>query len=149
MDTPDGSSIWDLIRKNGDTVDNEHWAPVGGAQNKWIQVGAREGETCKTYEQLYHEDPSWEMSGIDPLEVTGYVMCCLPPSPITDSTPVEVTASIPEDTRKEIELNDAIVQIFDPTLYDRNKGWQGSTYDEAVQFCSERAPASALCPFEV
>ena len=147
----DGSNIWELIEKNGDDVDNEHWAPVGEEQNSWIQVGWREGQTCKTYKQLSREDPSWGITGIDSFAVTGYMMCCLDPSKSTDSSAsVEATTTMSKDTAKATGLvKDAIARVFDPILYDRNRGWKGSTYDEAVQFCSDKEPTRVPCPVEV
>ena len=147
----DGSDIWELIAKNGDMIANEHWAPVGEHQNGWIQVGIREGQTCKMYKQLFHEDPSWGITGIDSYAVTGYMMCCLDPSKSTDSSaPVAAEATMSKDTEEAVEqINDVIAQAFDPILYDRNRGWKGSTYDEAVQFCSDKEPTRVPCPVEV
>ena len=151
MSIPGGSNIWELMEENGDNVNNEHWAPLGEAQNGWIQIGWHEGQTCKTYEQLSGMDPSWGVSGIDSFEVTGYIMCCLEPFSINDSLSTEkVTPTQPEDTEEEIDqVYDVIARSFEPILYDRNRGWDGSTYDEAVQFCSKSSPARVLCPVEV
>ena len=127
------------MKKNGDNVDNEHWAPVGKEQNSWVQVGRREGQTCKTLKHLSHKDPLWGASGMNIFEESGYVMCCLEHSLL----PVEAASTMPKD------IYDVIEPVFNPILYDRTRGWEGSTYDEAVQFCSEKEPSRVLCPFPV
>ena len=151
LTNPAETNIWELMEKNGDNTDSAHWAPDGEEQNGWIQVGRLGGQTCKTYKQLFHKDPSWGMSDISTFEVTGYVMCCLEPSRVNDSLlPVEAASTMPKDTEGAIgQVDDVIDHIFDPILYDRNRGWEGSTYDEAIQFCAEREPARVICPFEV
>ena len=151
MAISEGHNIWELIEENGDGVTNEHWAPVGAEQNDWVQIGWHNGETCKKYKQLFDEYPSFGTSRVDSFEVTGYLMCCLDQSSMNDSlSTAEVTTGTAEDKEKEIEqLNGMIVQTFDPMVYDRNRGWLGSTYNEAMQFCSERESARVLCPFEV
>merc|ERR1712194_972213 len=126
MSIPGGSNIWELMEENGDNVNNEHWAPLGEAQNGWIQIGWHEGQTCKTHEQLSGMDPSWGVSGIDSFEVTGYIMCCVDPSSsINDSLSTEkVTPTLP---REEVidQVYDVIARSFEPILYDRNRGWDG------------------------
>ena len=147
----DNSDIWELMAQNGDVVESEHWAPLGGEENGWVQVGWHEGETCKSYKRVFHEGPAWGLSGVEGTEVTGYLMCCLDPIGSTESAfATEASGTMAADTDKVIEQVDYIIsQQFEPLLYDRHRGWEGSTYDEAAQFCSEREPARVLCPFEV
>ena len=147
MAIPGGSNIWELMEENGDNVGNEHWAPLGDDQNNWVQVGWHEDTTCKTYKQLSHGDPSLEHS----FEATGYVMCCLEPFSINDALSTEEATPTPAQLKEKemAQIYDTIARSFKPILYDRNRGWEGSTYDEAVQFCSQRSPARVLCPAEV
>ena len=154
---PDGNNIWELIKQDGDNVDREHWAPIGGLDNGWIQVGAHQSGTCHTYQQLSPEDAPWKISGRDSFEVTGYVMCCLglradndlanndslstasgasetglmpavpPPSPPPASLSIPDYASYKNDTL-----------MYEPILYDRSKGWTGQTHEDAVLFCKTK-----------
>lgn len=137
------------MEKNGDNVYNEFWAPISEAQNSWIQVGWHEGETCKTYDQMFHEDPSWGITGIDSVEVTGYLMCCLESSDVNGSlsTSESTTPTSAEDEHQTGQRNDEVAPLFHPILYDRDHGWKA--YAEAVQFCSQSAPTRVLCPIEV
>lgn len=170
---PDGTNIWELIERNGDIVENQHWAPLGGLQKGWVQVGWRERETCKTDKQS-HEDQSWETSRFDALEVTGYLMCCLKPSSINDSlssteaTTAEVTATASATSATSVEPRPMSATsspsdnpISSPTSspeltpaiwYDRSTGWSGQTYDEAVDFCKSKKNAKGkgmmLCEFD-
>ena len=69
------------------------------------------------------------------------------PSP---TSPTEAaTVSVNDEEGKLAAITDAIVHSFDPVLYDRNRGWKGHAYYEAMLFCAESAPPRVLCPVEV
>ena len=69
------------MEKNGDNVADEHWAPVGGALNKWIQVGWREEDTCQT-----------DQDAPGGFATTGYLMCCLDPAGVEEPTSADTIA---------------------------------------------------------
>ena len=156
MAIPHGDHIWELMDKNGDTVADDHWAPVGGrAPDTWIQVGWHVESTCKTYQQLSPLGPSWGASGHGSFEATGYLMCCLEPAsvPAAVAEKGETPTTPPRPPPAVLDgVTDVIVHAFDPVLYDRSHGWKGRTHDEAARFCADKGAleeSRVLCPIEV
>ena len=143
---PDGNNIWELIKQNGDLVNREHWAPIGGVENGWIQVGAPEGESCRRHQQLSDKDPPWKMSGADSFEVTGYVMCCLEPKANIEMTASTVEAAPIPPSRSPTNTS---TMYHEHIWYNRSKGWSGQTYQDAVDFCmtkvNSRGGGMTLC----
>jgi len=113
---PGGNNILELLHKNGDLVDKEHWAPIGDVHNGWVQIGEPEGEACKTYHRLSHKDPSWGLSGINIFEVTGYLMCCLEPPGMHGSLPTMAATTTTAATTSTTHLPPSKNPTPPPTL---------------------------------
>jgi hypothetical protein len=59
--------------------DVEHYSPIAGFDNHWVNVGMRNGDpetTCRGYSEMYKELPSWGLSS-ERSELKKYVMCCM------------------------------------------------------------------------
>lgn len=67
-------------------------------------------------------------------------------APKTESTETKVQEITVANVYKEV------VTKFSPVAFDRSKGWDGTTYNDAVNFCNELedhtlCPYQAVCPF--
>ena len=49
------------------------WSPINDQYNTWIMAGA--GPTCRTFQSLQHNDPSWGIDGSKP-ELKKHILCC-------------------------------------------------------------------------
>ncbi len=57
----------------------EHYAPVGGFENAWVNVGEFEGDastTCLGYDQIHGNEPEWGLTTAQP-ELKRYILCCM------------------------------------------------------------------------
>ena len=72
-----------------------------------------------------------------------------PPTPPKQTAVASADANAEE--AKLAAIHDVIVHAFDPVLYDRRRGWQGRTHDEAARFCADAGALGprVLCPFQV
>ena len=73
-----------------------------------------------------------------------------PPTPLQEAA----VASSDAEEAKLAAVTDVIVHSFDPVLYDRTRGWEGRTHDEAERFCADEGAEEGLdkrvlCPIEV
>ena len=59
-------------------ADEENYAPIGGFENSWINLGKKDGSgvtTCQGYSQLYSVQPAWGLTSDEP-DMKKYIMCC-------------------------------------------------------------------------
>ena len=102
------------------------------------------------------------MTGLDNEDITRYIMCCLDVNEsgfyseesdaLSDSSASSNTAAT--DSNESIEFTDKeqfIVDNLHPIWYGRDDGYQGTTHDDAKQFCKsiggmELCPLEAYCP---
>lgn len=52
------------------------WAPIGGEENEWIQVG-NVARQCTRYSELFNHKADWGSSSSSSSDMTGHIMCCL------------------------------------------------------------------------
>jgi hypothetical protein len=60
-------------------LNDEHYSPVAGVENAWVNVGKKDGDsatTCLGYDQLYPSKPEWGLTAAQP-EMKRYVLCCM------------------------------------------------------------------------
>ena len=148
------------------------WVPIIDAGNEWVQMA--EENACVQYSHLHQEAPNWgdppnlSDSGEDNEDLTRFVVCCakqgmfdpnavlepvVHPSTGGVGTPVEKPPSTAYTHTEDEKMtyNDAAVK-YTPKWYNREKGWLGSTYLDALQFCNmeddkyELCPLAAICP---
>jgi hypothetical protein len=133
------------------------WAPIFDGPNAWVQVG-NDGSICELYAERYGYPPSWGLTGEDHADVTKYVMCCLE-KPIdtvaSGSAEAEATPeqSISSSGYELTEKEQGILNDWHPMWYERDDGYQGTTYNDAVEFCKESSgmtlcPLDAYCPHD-
>jgi len=166
----------------GTDADPTQFAPILDHDNAWVQVSPHNGNECVKYDTLYGAAPAW--GNVDYLnkDQTQYVMCCLassfdvPPESTANyettatsdssssgssssSTAEEYSTSFAPHASEEIiaaEYGNA--ERYQPRWYNRNSGWGGRTYVEAVNFCSNMRSGidtddglnyeGMLCPYE-
>jgi hypothetical protein len=128
---------------------NGSWAPIAG--DDWVQLG--QDMPCTTYSSSFSEQPSWSISGVGSEKLTRHILCCKTHPNPTAST-VSPTAADDEypvqndKTENYGQLYVEAVEIFQPKEFDRNTGWNGSTYLEAVDFCASYKDGFNVCPYE-
>lgn len=134
------------------------WAAMSDLDNEWVQVGSDTG-TCITYTTLNMEKPSWGINGGSE-ENTQFILCCRVKK---DGSTQQITdEQVPTDGWEQSgaetvgqEIGTILEHIdskYKLVAFGRNEGWEGSTYDQAATFCSEKVASyvpcsySALCP---
>ena len=141
------------------------WVPTSDASNSWVQIGGvpvdgtveasvLNSNLCVTHMNAYLQEPAWGLTGENNEEITRHILCCRAHATASAALgqlqheKAKEKIELMADTEEAIEkVNDVVARIFSPMLYDRDRGWKGSTYDEAVHFCS--AKTRVLCPVEV
>lgn len=61
--------------------EGEQWAPIGGLDNEWVQIGQMYENlvtTCMTYAELTgrQDGPTWGVTTDNEPDKKKYVMCC-------------------------------------------------------------------------
>jgi hypothetical protein len=136
---------------------NGSWVPISNNENSWISIGPY--NTCQPYDEVFGESPPWGITGEGNEELSRHVMCCEIQTasggeeaggvlPTVDQAPTE--ADLLVSSVIDEAYNDAIEQHA-PVAYNRENGWVGQTYKDAVMFCSavegaKICPYVALCP---
>lgn len=126
--SPDGA-----FHEEDDTPSNPRgvtWLPISDAPNSWVHVGPV--DRCLKYDYIHSGPPSWGLTGEDNEEITRHIVCCPP---------------VAKGKKPPDELPVQIYKPLDNTWYDRADGWNGSTIEDAHDFCSTKESRFA-CPYE-
>ena len=136
--TPEMSpqSYEEILYLDRSSFQGEKWAPFsGGSDNSdWVLVGMLQGlptTTCASYTSLKDRSPMWDGSD-GPAEHKQHVLCC-------------------EDEEVDdqgIDIESAMRQMYQPIWFDRLDGWNGGSWDDAVQFCNGHG-GRELCTYQV
>ena len=119
---------------------NGSWVPTSNNENLWISIGPN--NTCQAYDAVFGESPPWSITGKGNEELTRHVMCCDTQIASGGEEAGEVLPTVAQAPSEadllvssEIDeaYNDAIVQ-FAPISYNREDGWLGQDYEDAVIF---------------
>eukprot|EP00571_Detonula_confervacea_P005178 CAMPEP_0172328788 /NCGR_PEP_ID=MMETSP1058-20130122/60533_1 /TAXON_ID=83371 /ORGANISM="Detonula confervacea, Strain CCMP 353" /LENGTH=2032 /DNA_ID=CAMNT_0013045917 /DNA_START=48 /DNA_END=6146 /DNA_ORIENTATION=- len=137
-----------------------NWLPIIDKPNEWVQVS--EHDACVQYSHINPNPPDWGLNGADDEEVTKYIMCCAkagfvvdpnvapPMHPTSDASGIQVAGPAPIISEEGIATYTEVAVKYSPQWFNRDKGWDGTTYLEALQFCSdsihELCPLVAICP---
>jgi len=138
------------------------WIPIFDSANEWVNVGR--DEACAKYSDMNSQSPEWGMNGIGNEEITRAIMCCAHPSMVIDPGarphPNQITEipkvslqEVPVHLVEDVRLYEDAIAKYSPTWYNRDRGWTGQTYLQALQFCgdsgdgnNELCPLDAICP---
>lgn len=109
----------------------EAWLPVLDGINEWVQVG-QSGSLCIAWSHKHPGQPDWSMTGQGSEEFTQNINCCL----------------VTEETSRESDalLYELAMSKFRPHIYDRSHGWEGQTFEAALDFC-DGIEGYELCPY--
>ena len=135
--------------KVGFNGERDQWAPIGDKYNEWVNVGA--DNKCVTKSNMKEETPAWEFTQEGSESVTQHLMCC-PIGVIADAdrapAPTEAVNNAPAVASAEAKQAqfDWAAEAYDPIWFDRNNGWLGENYGEAVSFCQQQG--RTVCPYE-
>ena len=131
------------------TSAGEQYAPLADDDNWWVRID--NVESCTK-----NMDPVWGKTGVGNEAITQHVMCCLPQDD-EEEPAVSPTAAEQENMMTAAKYDESVLKYL-PETYDRQKGWEGQTYMEAVQFCQDVkdsngkpagrriCPVDAICP---
>ncbi|KAL7444551.1 hypothetical protein ACHAXM_009480 [Skeletonema potamos] len=135
------------------------WVPLSDGSD-WVQVGAGDKVPCEQWSKMYGGSPPWANAGEVIEEITGRIYCCESENPVQDaaakptgdiaSNTIEDVQSIPasHDGLSEQQAYNNVANRFAPKWFNRSTGWQGTTFEAAVQFCLSLEQNMILCPFE-
>ena len=132
------------------------WYPIssgGGNDNDFVQVSLV--DPCHKYSEFPTERPDWPMGD------TSSIVCCSTKKldavqqdeagDINDASSstsaAEVAEAVPDKTMVESQAYVTMAMTFLPKWYNRETGWTGTTYNEALSFCSTTSSAYGLCPY--
>ena len=137
-----------------DSVDPQQWIPIADSYNDWVTIGSG-ADYCRTYVNIYYENPAWGEAGDDDSgeSITQAIMCCSKMTTAVSDSSAAIESSTTSDGHATADQ--ALIQAnteglrFDPKWYTRSDGWQGSSYGEAVSFCSSlESGGHTLCNYE-
>jgi hypothetical protein len=129
------------------------WVPISDGSD-WIQIGSE--NSCEQWSQTHEGSPPWANAGEVIEEITRTLYCCESDDPVQKSgNAIEDTAetsiqSIPASISglHEQQAYNFVGSRFAPVWFDRSSGWEGTTYEAAVQFCLSLDQKMILCPYE-
>ena len=133
---PNGPGDEKVLFLQKDAFEGEQYSPVSsynnddtGVGNDWVMVGTKDGDpksTCSQYEDLNDgKSPPWAADG-SRTELKEHVLCCLEQ----------------DDLKKEQDIS----RGMNPIWLDDKHGWNGGSYDDAVEFC-QGVGGKRLCPY--
>jgi len=136
--------------------DGESWAPVSNTDNEWVEISSKAG-ACDLYSERYNgELPEWGVNGDDNEEITRQILCCRehPLQEGDDSSSMNdqkadgehvIQASGPP---ADWHIFEAASKKYKPIWFNRNKGWEGQTYQESLDFCANQMDGYMPCPLD-
>jgi len=134
------------------------WIPIIDSANEWVNIG-RDG-ACAKYSDVNSKSPEWGMNGIGNEEITRAIMCCAHPGMVIDPGarphPNQITEipkvplqEVPVPSAEDVQLYVDAAAKYSPIWYNRDQGWTGQTYLQALQFCGDSDDGNnELCPFD-
>jgi len=139
--------------KVGFNGERDQWAPIGDKYNEWVNIGA--DNKCVTLSNMGEERPAWEFTQEGSKSVTQHLMCCPlgvtadddsapAPTAVVNNAPAQPAVASAEATQAQF---DWAAEAYDPKWFDRSKGWLGTNYGEAVNFCKQEQ-GRTVCPYE-
>ena len=144
------------------------WVPISDESNGWLNLGKE--NSCVRYTALFPDPPEWGRTGEGSEELTRNIMCCKGSiwGSAEESFLYEVAAKkyhpgkclyctclvfVIQTIRTTFSQPTpcAFACISRSVWHTRDNGWEGQTYDEAVEFCEmdrrfSLCPMEALCP---
>jgi len=124
--------------KNGEGAT---WTPIADRDNEWVQL-SRES-ACIKYSDEHDDSLTWGKDGNK--DTVSTIWCC-------GMLPAEVEEEAEEIlAQADLEVYVKVFEEFEPMLHDREDGWEGQTYEDAIQYCSstegyEICSYAAICP---
>lgn len=116
------------------------YAPISDSDNDWVNLS--EFNSCIKYSAENPSPPEWGVLGVAEA-ITRNVVCCHGNA----HSPNKADAM----TDESMQVYIATADKYKPLEFDRNMGWKGRTYIEALEFCGslddyEICPYDAICP---
>jgi len=120
------------------------WVPVIDSFNAWASVSSY--HTCDRWSDVHGGVPEWgDDEGKGREESTRHLPCCGPGGVGTGTYVVANEEAVEEADKHDNEDHE------DYRWFDREDGWDGTTYAQAVEFCGSKenmviCPSAAICP---
>lgn len=141
------------------------FVPIIDSPNQWVELSSR--GVCELYSSLYGFPPLWGLTGEGNEDITTNILCCKEPIEDTSKVPSSDTslqtqaesASKVEDPETEVyevaaksvstsaltNAEQGVLDAMHPLWFGKKHGWQGTTYDDAVEFC-KNVGGMGVCP---
>jgi hypothetical protein len=131
--------------KVGFNGEKEQWAPIANKNDEWVQIGPE--NKCITKSQMQEQSPSWEFTQEGGEVITQHLMCCqIEEVEEASANGGSAPTPVPNDEVQQAQFSWA-AEAYEPEWFDRNNGWLGTDYNEAITFCQQKQ-GKTICPFE-
>jgi len=160
---PIGGVFEDYGANGMDDASLVQWTPLSDSYNDWVMVGPNP-DVCRTYMNVHYESPAWGLTGENSDDITQALICCSNATASVESANDSVTSvasdglggwTIPaalDQADESVSIEEAssnqIRLEFAPVAYNRNSGWMGQRYLDALIFCASK-DSKIPCPYEV
>lgn len=144
------------------------FVPIIDSPNSWVQLSSN--GVCELFSALYGSPPQWGLSGESNEDMTRNILCCKEPTESFDSNSESTTSDQAgvASSNSEVAGTDAdtlaaaaglsgsssltsteqsVLDIMHPLWFSRKHGWQGTTWDDATEFC-KNVGGMSVCPKE-
>ncbi|KAK1747693.1 hypothetical protein QTG54_001656 [Skeletonema marinoi] len=122
------------------------WLPTLGLQgNEWVQIGSDPDTVCMTHRQVVGRQAEWGLTGEGSEEITRNIMCCAGNGRFVQQYNTQI-----DQPTADADTTDALAtieSIYKPVEYDRQSGWEGTNYADAIIFCAN-LESRIPCPYE-
>jgi len=122
------------------------WLPTLGLQgNEWVQIGSDPDTVCMTHRQVVGRQAEWGLTGEGSEEITRNIMCCAGKGRFVQQDNTQI-----DQPTADADTTDALAtieSIYKPVEYDRQSGWEGTNYADAIIFCASQE-SRIPCPYE-
>lgn len=119
------------------------YMPIFNHPNAWVSVGP--DGTCQTYSEINGSPPRWGLTGEGASDLTQNIACCIDVEDDKSDATSEAENGAQTGVIKT-EEEQVVLDTFKPEWFGRDAGYQGTTYEGAIDFCSNVAGKS-LCPY--
>ena len=143
------------------------FAPIIDSPNQWVQLSHY--GVCELFSSMYGAPPEWGLTGEGSEHLTQNILCCKEPNEVSENAgnvnpgQPQVSTSSKAEPPAAVETYEvvkessgasmltsaeqSVLDIMHPLWFGKKHGWQGTTYDDAVEFC-KNVGGMSLCPLE-
>jgi hypothetical protein len=139
------------------------FVPIIDTPNQWVQLSSR--GVCELHSSLYGSPPEWGLTGEHNEEMTRNIVCCKEPEDSFDDAGDDSSEQVEDSASSQTEVYEtkdtpessiatsltsaeqSVLDIMHPHWFGRKHGYQGTTWNDAVEFC-KNVGGMSVCPLE-